>query len=268
MPPPPTVESLQRGLQVLSAVRRGSSLSFTELRDATGLPKATLVRLLHTLVKSGWIRRQGTRGRYVMETSPGLPPAQRAHLARVAQLAQPAMTRLQQAVPWPVNLGVREGEHMLIVDEPDAMVLGLAANHRQLGYQAPMLRSSLGLCYLAFCPAAERDALLQRLSHSADERDQAMLRSGRLPQRLRDVRTSGYALRDVSVVPADSPERYGALSVPVTNGQQVLACVSCSWLLQIASTADTVRRVLMPMQDAAQAMKRALLHNLATASPP
>ena len=59
-----------------------------------------------------------------------------------------------------------------------------------------------------------------------------------------------------------------ALSVPVTNGQQVLACVSCSWLLQIASTEDTVRRVLMPMQDAAQAMKRALLHNLATASPP
>ena len=258
MPPPQTVESLQRGLHILATIQRASALSFTELRESTGLPKATLARLLHTLVDSGWIRRQSARGRYVAETSPGLPPAQRRELARLTPLARPAMARLQQAVPWPVNLGVREGRHMLIVDEPDALVLGLAANHRQLGYRAPMLRSSMGLCHLAFCSTAERNELLRQLAHSTDDMDQAVLRSGKLPQRLRDVRAHGYALRDVSVVPADSPERYGALSVPVATGQQVHACLPCSWLLQIASTDETVRRVLPAMQDAARAIGRAL----------
>lgn len=254
MAAPPPVESLQRGLSVLGAIQRASALSFTELRTVTGLPKATLVRLLHTLVESGWIRRQGPRGRYVGEASPGLPPARRSELARLAQQARPVFEQLQRTVPWPVNLGVREDTHMLIVDEPDTTVLGLAANYRQLGFRPPMLRSSMGLCHLAFCPEAERADLLRQLSRSADELDQAVLRSGRLPQRLRDIHTAGYALRDVSVVPTDSPERYGALSVPVMAGTRVQACLSCSWLLQVASTEETVRRCLPPLREAARAL--------------
>lgn len=254
MASPPPVESLQRGLAVLGAIQRASALSFTELQTETGLPKATLVRLLHTLVASGWIRRQGPRGRYVGEASPGLATAQRSELARLAQLAQPVLDRLQRTVPWPVNLGVREGSRMLIVDTPDTVVLGLSANYRQLGYRPPMLRSSLGLCHLAFCSEAERTEILQQLHHSADELDQAVLRSGRLNQRLRDIRAAGYALRDVSVVPTDSPERYGALSVPVMVGPRVLACLSCSWLLQIASTEETVRRCLPALLAGAQAL--------------
>lgn len=258
MNPPETVASLQRGLQVLGAIQRASALSFTELREATGLPKATLVRLLRTLVESGWVRRQGPRGRYVGEASLGLPAAQRSELARLAQRARPVFTRLQRTVPWPVNLGVREGSHMLIVDEPDTVVLGLAANYRQLGYRPPMLRSSLGLCHLAFCSEAERAGLMQRLSRSTDELDQAVLRSGLLPQRLRDIRARGYALRDVSVVPSDSPERYGAFAVPVMAGAHLQACLSCSWLLQIASVEETVQRCLQPMRAAADALARQL----------
>ena len=253
-----TVTSLQRGLQVLGAIQRASALSFTELREATGLPKATLARLLHTLVESGWVRRQGPRGRYVAEASPGLPPAQRGELARLARQARPVFARLQHTVPWPVNLGVREGLRMLIVDEPDTVVLGLAANYRQLGQHPPMLRSSLGLCHLAFCAEAERAELLLRLSRSTDELDQAVLRSGLLPQRLRDIRARGYALRDVSVVPPDSPERYGAFSVPVMTGTNLHACLSCSWLLQIASVDQTVRLCLPPMREAADTLARQL----------
>jgi IclR family transcriptional regulator, mhp operon transcriptional activator len=239
---------------VLGAIQRASALSFTELLVETGLPKATLVRLLHTLVESGWVRRQGTRGRYVSETSPGLASDKRAALTQLAQQARPVFARLQHAVPWPVNLGVREGTRMLIIDEPDSVVLGLAANYRQLGVRPPMLRSSMGLCHLAFCTEVERTDLLQQLSHSTDEPDQAVLRSGKLLQRLRDIRAQGYALRDVSVVPSDSPERYGAFSVPVMREGNVHACLSCSWLLQIASAEETVRRCLPPMLEAASAL--------------
>lgn len=257
MPPPPPVESLQRGLAVLGAIQRASALSFTELQLETGLPKATLVRLLHTLVDSGWIRRQGPRGRYVAETSPGAPPARRQALDELMQLAGPVLAQLQRALPWPVNLGVREAARMLIVDAPDTGVLGLAANYRQLGFRPAMLRSSMGLCHLAFCPPAERAELLHQLQGSTDELDQAVLRSGRLAQRLKDIRTQGYALRDVSAVPGDSPERYGALAVPVMADGRVLACLSCSWLLQIASVDDTLQRCLPPLQAAALALSAA-----------
>lgn len=252
------IASLQRGLQVLGAIQRSSAMSFTELREETGFPKATLARLLHTLVASGWIRRQGSRGRYVCETWPSLRPSEQNRARQVAALSQAACTQLQRAVPWPINLGIREGTSMLIVDPPDAAVMGLAANYRQLGFRPPMLRSSLGLCYLAFCAEAEQSKILQGLQRSTDEFDQAVLRAGKLPQRLREIRRQGYALRDISIVPPASAERYGALSVPVASAGKVYACLSCSWLLQIASAEETIRLCLRPMQDAAEALAREL----------
>lgn len=249
-----SIQSLQRGLQVLGAIQRSSAMSFTELREETQLPKATLARLLQTLVESGWIRRQSPRGRYVCETAAATHLAQQDNARDFARLAQPVCDRLQRRVPWPVNLAIRDGSSMLILDSVDAVVMGLAANYRQLGFRPPMLRSSLGLCYLAFCPKPERDEILQRLSRSTDELDHAVLRSGQLPQRLQDIRRQGYALRDLSVVPPQSVERYGAVSVPVRKGAQVLACISCSWLLQIASTETVIGQYLQPMQEAARTL--------------
>ncbi len=258
MATPTPITSLQRGLQILDAVQRSSAMSFTELREETGLPKATLARLLHTLTVSGWIRRQGPRGRYVCETRPGLQPAEQDRVHQFAKLAQSACAKLQRAVPWPVNLGIRDGASMLIVEPPDAVVMGLAANYRQLGFRPPMLRSSLGLCYLAFCPEDERSEILQRLQRSTDEFDRTVLRSGRLAQRLQEVRQQGYALRDISIVPMISSERYGAMSVPVASKEKVHACLSCSWLLQIASTEETIKLCLQPLHDAASSLARQL----------
>lgn len=255
---PQTIASLQRGLQVLAAIQRFSALSFSEVREATGLPKATLSRLLQTLEASGWVRRQGPRGRYVCEPDPALDPVRREQLAHWARLAQPVFTRLQSVVPWPIDLGVRDGGGMLIIDAPEDAAMGLSANYRRLGFRPPMLRSSLGLCHLAFCPEAERTDLLERLRRSPDALDQAVLHSGKLPQRLKDIRAQGYAVRDISVLPARSTERYGALAVPVRSGERLHGGLSCSWLLQIASLEQVVGSCLPAMREAAHALARRL----------
>jgi len=195
-------------------------MSFTELRQEAGLPKATLARLLHTLTGSGWIRRQGPRGRYICETQPGLQPAEQDRVHRFAKLAQSVHAKLQRTVPWPANLGIRDGASMLIVDPTDTFVMGLAANYRQLSFRPPMLRSSLGLCHRAFCAEDEHVEILQRLQRSTDELDRAALRSGRQPgAALQEFRRQGYALRDISLVPMLAAERYGVVSVPVASGE-------------------------------------------------
>jgi IclR family transcriptional regulator, mhp operon transcriptional activator len=260
MTAPVAISALQRGLLVLEAVHRAGALSFTELQLETALPKATLARLLHTLVDSGWLRRQGARGRYVCETAPTLPPEQRQPITQLMPSAQPVCAALQRAVPWPINLGIRDGISMRIVDLPDTPGLGLAANFRQLGFKPPMLRSALGLCYLAFCPAAEADTVLQQLQRSRDEFDQAVLRSGKLPQRLKDIRQQGYALRDFSMLAPDSAERYGAVAVPVIASGQVRACLSCSWLLQISAAERVVQQYLPALQNAAGELARRIGH--------
>lgn len=267
-----SVNALRRGLDVLALIQRSSAISFTELREETGLPKATLARLLKTLVESGWVKRHAREGeghgRYVCETSPSLAPRLRGERERLATVAQPVRARLQREIPWPIDLGVREGTSMVIVDAPGSVVLALAANYRLLGFRPPMLRSSLGRCYLAFCPPQEREELLLRLSHSTDELDRAALRGGGIERMVKEVQARGHALRDPSHTALDSPERYGALAVPVFCGERLVACLSVSWLLQVTSTTEMVRLHLARLQTAARLIGRRLVADLSDAPPP
>jgi IclR family mhp operon transcriptional activator len=257
-----SVMALRRGLQVLAVIQRSSAISFTELQQETGLPKATLARLLKTLVECGWVRRHEREGdgygRYLCEPSPGLATEHGGLRQRLVDAAVPVRIRWQRTIPWPMDLGVREGVNMVILDTPGATELALAPNYRLLGLRPPMLRSSMGRCYLAFCPSAEREELLGQLAHSTDPLDRAVLRGGGMARMVAEVRARGYALRDISVVAASSSERYGAMSVPVFCAGRLMACLSCSWLLDIAGLAEVVQAHLGHLQAAALSMGRRL----------
>ena len=60
-----TIESLQRGLEVMHAIEQASAISLTELHRQTGLAKATLLRILKTLQAAGRVQRNELESRYV-----------------------------------------------------------------------------------------------------------------------------------------------------------------------------------------------------------
>ncbi|MGE3159998.1 MAG: helix-turn-helix domain-containing protein, partial [Xanthobacteraceae bacterium] len=59
---PQTVHALERGLSVLAAINEFAPASLSILVDATGLPKATVVRLLHTLREAGYVEHAENAG--------------------------------------------------------------------------------------------------------------------------------------------------------------------------------------------------------------
>ncbi len=251
------VESLRKGLDVLRAIHEASAITFTDLQRATGVPKATLVRILKTLVASGWIHRNESNGRYMAELAGHanrlkMPAAHE----KLGNAAYPFRLALQKRVPWPIDMAVRDGSHMLIIEGPDSGLQSIAANYRLLGFRPSMLRSSLGRCYLSFCPKDERDAIVSALSHSTDPSDRAALAADSLKRLVAQTKAHGYALRDASHTPLTSPERYGAIAVPIFNGDTLVACLSCSWHPELASTPDIVSNYLRHMQDAAKAIGR------------
>ena len=255
-----SINALKRGLDVLMAVQNSSAITFTELQRQSLIPKATLVRILKTLHENGWVRHNEATGRYICTPKAGPPSAARDERVQLAALAQPFRIRLQSLVPWPTDLAVREGSSMLIVDPPDAAVTTLTANYRLLGFRPSMLRSSLGRCYLSFCPDEERQAILNLLNRSTNEADRAELRSNSIRRMVLETKGRGYALRDPSHTSFDSPERYGALAVPVLSGERLVACLSCSWLPALADVDGIVRAYLGELKDTA----RAIGHKLAT----
>ncbi|WP_063900689.1 IclR family transcriptional regulator domain-containing protein [Burkholderia ubonensis] len=247
------IASLRRGLDVLRAIDGACAASFSELRARTELPNATLARVLKTLLEAGWIRHHAESGRYTLAPEATATPPSAAWHARLSELASAPRATLQRVVPWPTDLGVRDGAAMLSVDGPYAHN-GIWANFRVLGSRPSMLRSSLGRCYLSFCPDAEREEIISILSHSRDEADRAGLHPDELTRMIARVRQQGYATRNASHTSQDSPERFGALAVPILHHGHAIACICVVWILPIACEQQIVATCLAPLQRAARAI--------------
>lgn len=252
-----SITSLRRGLDVLFAIERSSAATLAELHRQTSLPKATLLRILKTLREGGWIERSELEGRYIPTSAAGESGASVEWRSGLSALAAQPRALLQRRVPWPTDLAVRDGTAMLILDA-HRPINGLAVNYRVLGFRPGMLVSSLGRCYLAFCPEAERKEILAALARSPNERDRAAQRPDEIRRMVAKTRQQGYASRDPSHMSVESPERFGAIAAPVQCEGRVVACLSCAWLPAVSSERDIVRAHLADLQAAARAIEERL----------
>ncbi|MNV59243.1 DNA-binding transcriptional activator MhpR [compost metagenome] len=177
-----------------------------------------------------------------------------AHVRTLSEQAADARTVLQRRIPWPTDLGVRDGVSMLSLDGPYTGS-SLSANFKSLGSRPSMLRSSLGRCYLSFCSAEERHKILSALAHSRSEADRAGLNPDALGRMIKETRQRGYATRNASHTSADSPERFGALAVPVLVRDQAFACLCVVWLPAVIDESEIVKTCLPHLQSAARSIE-------------
>lgn len=246
-----SVDALRRGLDVLHAIELSSAVTLAELHIQTGIPKATLLRILKTLREAGWVERNELESRYVPSAAPGETGDAAVWRSRLSALAAPQRAQLQRRIPWPLDLAVRDGTTMLILDA-HRPINGLAVNYRVLGFRPGMLVSSLGRCYVAFCADEERRQLVARLARSPRPVDRLAATPEAVRRLVARARGLGYATRDPSQTSLDSPERFGAISVPIFNDERLMACLSCAWLPAVTSEHAVVGAYLGHMQAAAR----------------
>jgi IclR family transcriptional regulator, mhp operon transcriptional activator len=252
-----TVNALLRGLEVLSAIDSSSAVTLTELHRQTGIPKASLQRILKTLREAGWIERNELESRYVRSAAPGAPDGQLLWRSQVSSLSAPTRSALQRRIPWPLDIAVRDGSSMLILDAHRPSN-GLSVNYRVLGFRPHMLVSSLGRCYLAHCPDGERQSILAALARSKRAFDQLAKEPEEVRLLLSDARRMGYATRRQAVTGTDSPENFGALAVPIFSGSNLVACLSCSWLPDVTHESEIANAYLANLGLAAGAIGQRL----------
>lgn len=243
------VESLARGLNVLQAVHARPGTSLHELHARTGLPKATLLRSLRTLEDAGFVSRRLADGGYLpaslaARTSPRWLP--------LIEAAGPSLEALSGEIPWPTDLGVRDGLAMVVL-ESNRRLSSIGVNRHPLGARPHMLWSAMGRAYLAFCPEPERQEILAALRASRASEDREARNQARMEKMLRQTRDRGYAVRDASygVLDVGSRRRVSAIAVPVMREAAVLACVNCVWLADILQEKEVVERHLGALRAAA-----------------
>lgn len=186
-----TVRALERGLDVLLEVQSRRAASLHELHLATGLPKATLLRMLTTLGGKGLVWQRLADGAYLPHVDAGAW-MQSAPTERVAEIASTHLKQLSKRVAWPSVLAVPRLDHMEIIETNSPLFRLDAAILGPVGAKLSYIHTATGRAYLCSCADAERDAIIARLRPAdASDASEAELRGI-----LNEAQTRGYAVRE------------------------------------------------------------------------
>jgi len=241
------IQSLERGLHVLAKLRGMRAASLHDLHRATGIPKPTLTRILYTLYRQGLVWQRMADGAFL----PSHLMLQRGRLddtAWLVEIASPVLERMCERVMWPSVLSVPRLDHMEVVEtnSPRAYFDELPAG--PIGFRANLLRSASGRAYLAFCPDAEREAVLRRLR----DRDAVGHELAHDPVAVRRIvaatRRRGYSVRapdfggHYSKTRRELDDGRSSIAMPVRSGGHVLACVNLTWRRKALTLTQVVDR--------------------------
>jgi IclR family mhp operon transcriptional activator len=259
-----TIRALDRGLAVLDHLQKARSASLHDLHLATALPKATLTRVLTTLEGRGLIWQRLADGAF-MASHTYLPRSPHMHdEGFLVEVAAPILERLCRKVNWPSILAAPRLTHLEVIEtnRPRSYFSHLTLG--PIGFRVNMLRSATGRAYLAFCGDDERQAILQRLSHSADPGDLLARKPEAVEKILKDTRERGYGTREPDFgghydkTRRESDDQRESIAVPVWAGTDVVAGVNLTWTRKVATPQHIVKTCLPSLSKAAREISAGL----------
>lgn len=244
------IRALLRGLDALAALNLRDGGTVSDLAADTEVPRTTAYRILETLCLAGYAFRDPADDRYrltvrVRRLSDGFDDE-----AWVSQLARPVLQELCAEAAWPVSLLTLSGTTMVIRETTDPHSR-LALEKDTAGTRLPLLTSAAGRAHLAWCPAAEREALVDILSRSPRDEDALARNRGELSRILNEAREQGY----VSAVRARRLADEVSLAVPVTLEGRILACLSLRFAAAAVPVKTALERFLPRLRAAAERIR-------------
>jgi IclR family mhp operon transcriptional activator len=255
-----SVRALERGLNVLFEIRRSRAASLKDLHQSTGLPKATLLRMLLTLSKHGLVWQRLADGAFLPSWLHSDGDWQTDSTATLAEVASPHMAELRRRVAWPSALSVPRLDHVEIIetnssiDRLDSAILG------PIGVKLSYIHTATGRAYLAACDPDERAAIINRIK--PDDADPASIAA--LERIIAETRARGYSERDP---PHPWPDRNR--SEVVVDGRRSIAVavmvhghaagtLNMTWPSHRMPVRDVIAQHLDTLKSAAGAIGRAV----------
>lgn len=210
------LEALARGLRIVEAFGRDRRwLTLSDVARLVDLPRASVRRVLYTLVRLGYAEVDDR----LFRLTPRVLILAGAYLSSnaISDVVQPALERLSADLGEACSAAVLDGaEVVMIAHASPNRMLPVSA---QVGFRLPALSSSLGRVLLAALGDKELDALLVRTKllklTSATVTDKAELRRA-----IVKARADGFSLVDQEVEPG-----FRSISVPLKrrDGRTVAA---------------------------------------------
>jgi IclR family transcriptional regulator, pca regulon regulatory protein len=186
------VQSLSRGLTVLQAFNaERPAMTLADMSRATGLTRATVRRLLHTLVTLGYVCTDGR----TFELTPRVLDLGFAYVSslQLPDIAQPFMEALSDRLHESVSASVLDGSQIVYVARVNTQrIMGISL---AIGSRLPAAWTAMGRVLLAGLTDPALDEFLDALVVTGLTM-QSITDIDALRSEIYSVRSQGYALID------------------------------------------------------------------------
>lgn len=162
------VTALGRGLTLLAAFEQHEQLSHQQLCQITSLPKATITRLIHTLMTLGFLRMT-EHGQYQLGSSAVRLSATAWSRHDMVAAAEPLLRQFASSNEVSVNLATEvEGEmrYHACCRSPARLSVNL-----QVGSAVPVARTAIGRAFYAASSPARQSVILSNLEQHLSTED-------------------------------------------------------------------------------------------------
>ena len=241
MAAPAVIEPVRRSFTVLEALSHRRSTTLSVLTGETGLPRPTVVRLLHTLIALGYAARVSRQQGYrLTDRVLGLSESIR-FVDHLVDAAIPHMRRFTEEHGWPLYLAtISQGA--IVIRHSTAPESPMSFEGAGLNARRPVLISALGRVWLAFCPEEERRAILRDVGVT---RRQGVA----LDSVLERVRREGIAFTQ-----PPRPTRLHGMAVAIRGGERMLGSLSMRFPRSVMSEQEVQQRFGKRLQAVARAI--------------
>lgn len=247
----PSVQSINRAIQVLRCFEKTDKLGLTEISKAIGLHKSTTYGIVTTLKNNGLLEKNEETGKYRL----GIELYRIAANARVdlREIAQPRIRQICEVTGETVNLVIPDDTHVIYIEKRESEYS--VKSGTSIGKRLPMYCTAVGKSMLAYLPSAEVSGILDRTRLVALTKNTLTSKEALIKQ-LEQVRENGFAL-DVEEL------EYGLICVaaPILNVQgRPIASLSCSGPKQ-RMTSDRLQMVSEVLLKHTRELSRLVMDN-------
>jgi IclR family transcriptional regulator, KDG regulon repressor len=215
----PSVQSIDRAVQVLRCFEKGDKLGLTEISKAIGLHKSTTYGIVTTLKNNGFLDKNEDTGKYQL----GIELYRIAANVQVdlRDVCQPHIKQLCGETGETVNLVIPDDTHVIYIEKwESAHSVRISTS---IGKRLPMYCTGAGKAILAFLPDSESSSILDK-SMLVQHTKNTLVSKEALVRQLEEVREKGFAV--------DMEELEDGLicvAVPIMNPQhRPVAALSCA----------------------------------------
>ncbi len=244
-----SIQSLERGLQILELLNRQTGLTANQVAKQSGLTRGTAFRVLETLRNLGYLLRDPDSGCYWLQRRVCALADGFIEEAWINQIARPELEALGHELVWPLTITTPSGISMLVRINTDFQS-PLSKNRFTIGHRVSLVASASGKAYLAYCEPEHRALLINLVVKSSPRLEDKIARNNQgMRTILSQVRREGFATM--------SDGDRSAVAVPILSKGHPLASLAMRFFGS-AIRANGIRRDVVPLlKGAAEKIARA-----------